>query len=143
MGFQKLIISIALMTLFIVSVFMFSATFSYQNDLNDSLISQEGMSLLNSSLSSELTNLSTQADTTTNSYIQEGNNPILTSFGFYFRSMLVGGINFLKIATNSMGALFISAQTNLGISPLVVSLLSAILGIVLVLTTWRLWRAGE
>ena len=141
MAFKELWINYALVGLLVFSLLAFIVQFQTDNSQSETILENP---LVNKTYMGLQTNLSTfgstsqgqrgtfEAETPTDSF---GSLIIfaIVSSGKIFSSMLIGIFNIL---------IFLPASV-LGISPVVVSVLSAIIIITIIFSLWRVYKAGE
>lgn len=140
---RHIIISVLLVSLFIVSLVIFSVQFQTENGTNVSLLSNSPIANASKILNSTL-------------YIQQGNatqmqqalagesaTPILTALGFFFKSILSAGNTIMSFTILFFGSILTLGSQVLGIPPIVSGVLTTILLLTLILAAWRVYRAGE
>lgn len=141
MEFKKLWITFALIGLMVFSLLAFIVRFQIDNQQADSILNN---SIINRTYSGLQTNLSSFGSTSQSQRgVFESETPTdsfgsliifsIVSSGKIFTSMLFGVFNLLILLPSSL----------LGLSPIIVSTLSAILIVSIIFALWRVYKVGE
>lgn len=142
MQFKTMVINALLFGLFMLALYSFFDSFTIGNGVHNPM---NDKALINASLQPVLHTLTTasdQANSSLGKLEDETSHPTLTLIGFVFDSILHAGTTFLAIVVNITFLPFTLLSSYVGAS-LVASVLTAIVVIGLILSLWRLWRAGE
>ena len=144
MAFKNIIISFILMSVFAVALIFASVSFSASNGSSHSLVEDSVIGNASSSLSIYLNNSQNTAEAQAESLKKESSqNPVLTTLGFFFRSILNAGTTYIESIYLVSRVIFSTISNTLMINPMVTGAVTAILLVILVLGAWRLYRVGE
>lgn len=143
MNFKSIVIGSLLTGLFIVALILFSVQFSIDNNTSTSLMNYEPINRSLVSINSTLSSSQSTAENASHSLQEESATPILTALGFFFRSILNAGNVFMNVVIGLFGSIFSLAGETLGIPGIVIGVLTAIVLVMLILSAWRVYRAGE
>lgn len=141
MEFRKLWVTFALIGLMVFSLLAFIVQFQTDNQQADSILNN---TIINRTYSGLQTNLSSFGSTSQGQRgVFESETPTdsfgsliifsIVSSGKIFTGMLVGVFNLLILLPSSL----------LGLSPVIVSTLSAILIVSIIFALWRVYKVGE
>ena len=103
MEFKNIVINSVLIGIVIISLLAFSGQFAIEQSTNQSIMSENKLQVLNSSIYSQLEDSTTTANNSLQAYQDETKNPVLTALGFYFRSIIDAGTTFFTITTSIFG----------------------------------------
>jgi len=143
-SFKSLIISLVLIALFAFALLSFGFSIQTNNNVNTTILADSSLSQLNSSISSNINEFNTASGKQTNATASEqGEEQSPTgdlTLGSIFHSISTFGA-FLA----GMGAAIFSPSllSKIGISPLISSILIAILAFIAIYVFWRLLKVGQ
>lgn len=143
LDWRKFITSVIIMGLFVFAIFMMFSNFSRENN-SMNVLSNSNFSSLNQSIFNKLNEAQAQTTNLSNSFNKEASgSPILTQFGFYFRSVIDAGTTFVAFAIEMPKLMLYSVANILGISPVVTGTFLGILTLSILLLIWALLRTGK
>lgn len=143
MEFKEIFIMSLIVGLFTFSLISFSITFSQQNDAPVNINQNPIVNRMFGNISVELNKSTANADAARQGLIEEEKNPIITTLGFVFNSILSAGNTFMAMGIGMFTYIFQFTQEILGVPAIVIGTFMAILIGVLVLGIWSLVRAGR
>jgi len=143
MEFKNIVINSVLIGIVIISLLAFSGQFAIEQSTNQSIMSENKLQVLNSSIYSQLEDSTTTANNSLQAYQDETKNPVLTALGFYFRSIIDAGTTFFTITTSIFGYIPTIVQDYTAIPPIVTGSFMIILTILILLGIWSTLRAGR
>jgi|TARA_R100000093_G_scaffold35691_1_gene18851 hypothetical protein len=131
----------ALCGLFLFAMLNFGFGIQENYNVNNTILSHTGLNETFADLDSELSGFDEQATAQWNATSQE---QVTESFG----SLLLGGIGnavktFTSMVTSVYNIVIVQSAGLLGIPPVVVTLLTSFLMVMIVLMLWRVIRTGE
>ena len=141
-SFKSLIIVIALTALFAFSLIIGGYTLQIDNGLNSTILNDPVMKSFNSSVVSSLNDFKSSSDVQLNASLaeqgEEQNYEGAVSLGSIFHSLTTFGGFILGFGGSLIGLL-----GRLGVDLLIQNVLIAILGVIIILLFWRLWKGGS
>lgn len=141
MSMKDTFVSFALAGLFIVAFFSFIITFQQNNDVVDTI---ENDPILNRTLINLQNNMSSlQSDAQNQSENQDKDNPLTEGGSLLFISITKTGQVLKGMIVGVYGVLVGIPASILGVPDFVIVVIGSILTIVLILSAWRLYKAGE
>jgi len=129
--------------LFIFCLISFSYNYSLENDASITILNQSSINKMYGNIEKDLNDSQNQADTQRKDLEDETKNPVVTTLGFAFNSILGAGKTFMGSVISMFGYIFIFAQETFMISPIVTGTITAIIIGLLILGFWSLVRAGR
>jgi len=138
--FRGIIISVLLLGLFVLAMFSGGIFLAQENHANVTLVNDPSLNQMYSNLSYDLNNSAKIAQGVRSAF--ETDNPLISAV-LLFKSIISGGIQFTSLTVNIMGYMFSSIIESIGVGAIVISVISAILLIILVLSVWRVYQAGS
>lgn len=129
--------------LFIFGLISFSYNYSAQNNANITILNQSSVNKMFGDISVKLNESSNEADAQRSNLVSETRNPVVTTLGFAFNSILSAGTTFMSSVIAMFQYIFIFAKETFMISPIVIGVITAIVIGMLVLAFWSLVRAGR
>lgn len=133
----------------IVGLFAFGLFYSIMSMQSENpggsadLSSNPSVSKVFGNISKQLNTSSSEADTARKGLIEEEKNPVVTSLGFVFKSILAAGNTFMSMGINMFTYIFSFAAETLNIPPIVTGTIMSIIIGILVLAIWSVVRAGR
>lgn len=143
MEFKDYFVMALVIGLFVFCMFAFSIGLSSENNAQVNLNQNPVVNKMFGNISSELNKSSANADIARAGLIEEEKNPIITTLGFVFKSILAAGNTFMSMGISMITYIFTFVQETLNISPIITGTLLAILIGLLVLAIWSVIRAGR
>jgi hypothetical protein len=129
--------------LLVFSIYGFSAGFSTLNEAPVNINQNPTMNKMFGNISVELNQSSANADSAREGLIQEEKNPIISTLGFVFTSILAATNTFTSMGLNVFAAIFTFMGETFGVSPIILGTITAIIIGIIVLGIWSLIRAGR
>lgn len=143
MEFRDMFVMALVLGLAIFGIVMFSAGFSNNNNTQISIDKNPSVNIMFGNISTELNQSSVNADAAREGLIQEEKNPILSTLGFVFTSILAAGNTFMGMGINVFAAAMTFIQETFSVNPIILGTIMAIIIGILVLGIWSLVRAGR
>lgn len=140
---KNITINTLLIGLFIVGFITFIIQFQEETGTETRIIDNPAISKAFGNISKELNESSANAEAQRQTMIDESSNPVLSLGFFVIRSILNAGAVFMNLIVGIFGYISVLMLETLGIPPIVLGTLSAILIITIVLAVWKLWKVGE
>ena len=129
--------------LFVLLIVSFVSNFQTQNNADININQNPFLNRFVTNVSNELNSSADNAEAQRQAYATETSNPILTSLGFAFTSILNAGNTFISSVVNIFGALFFFIGSFFSINPIVTGTILAIIIGTILLAVWSLIRAGR
>ena len=141
MATKNTFINFALAGLFIVAIFTFVYTLQSENGVTDTIQNDK---LINRTLIQLQQNMSAfNTQTANQSENQDNDNPLTEGGSLLFISITKTGKVLKGMILGVYNALVIIPAGMLGVPEFVIIIISSILTMVLILSMWRLYKAGE
>lgn len=142
MEFKTLIIGALLTGLFAFAIITFMVQLHIENNTNTSLLDNPSLNKAFGNISYQLNESQSKAETQRQAFAKESSNPVLTTIGFVFTSIINAGQLFISMTIGMFNAIFTAGSEILGIPPIVVGVIFSILLIVAIFALWSVIKAG-
>ena len=129
--------------LFIFCLISFSYTYSSENNADITILNQSSVNKMFGDIEKKLNDSNAETNATRKALEDETKNPVLTTLGFAFNSILNAGTIFMGSVIVMFSYIFIFAKEVFMINPIVTGTITAIITGLLILGAWSLWRAGR
>ena len=139
-SFREIFITFSLIGVFIFSMMSFIVVMQVDNDVEEGILSNPIINSTYTKLETNLTNFRSETQTQRESF--EGEIPE-RGFGSLIIFSIVGiGQKFTGLIVGIYNIFIVLPASILGISPVVISVLTSILLVTIVLLIWRVYRVG-
>jgi len=144
MDFKDYFVTFLLIGLFAVCIIGFAVNLGNENQARTNLNQNPIINKMVGNISNELNQSMTGTEAARSAIIEEtGQQTILTSLGFYLKSIFYAVRVFFDIGINMVSYIFIFTQEIFGVPAIVTGTLMAIVMGVILLAAWSVWRAGR
>ena len=143
MDFRSLAFNAIIIGAFMIGLFYFAINFSIENDTNVSLADNVYMGNYINDISSKINETQNTTNSMRIALNKESSNPIISALGFVFKSILSTGEQFGNFIIPLLQSSFILIQEGLGIPSIFLGIITSLILITIVLSLWRVYRAGE
>jgi len=143
MDFRSLAFNAIIIGAFMIGIFYFAINFSIENDTNVSLADNAYMGNYINDISSKINETQNTTNSMRIALNKESSNPIISALGFVFKSILSTGEQFGNFIIPLLQSSFILIQEGLGIPSIFLGIITSLILITIVLSLWRVYRAGE
>ncbi len=143
MEFANFFVMFLIIGLFVFCIISFAISFGNENEASVNLNQNPTLNKLYKNINTTLESSSKNVSDTKKALEQEYSNPVITTLGFVFTSILTAGKIFSNMGIDTISYVFIFAQETLSIPPVITGTLMAILVGLLVLGIWSVIRSGK
>lgn len=141
MDFKNLTIIMLLLGLFIFAIMSASIGLTSENNVNNTLMESESINSTFGNLQTQLETTQSTTNGTKSAFEQE--TPTLGTDSFLFSSIINAGKVFTTLISSIFNLTFGLISEVLGISPIILGVLSAILLLSIILLAWKLYKTGK
>ncbi len=142
MEFKVIIIGALIIGLFSFALISFMVQINLGNTTNTSLLDNPSIEKAFGNISHQLNKSQERTETQREAFARESSNPILTTIGFIFTSIINAGQLFISMSIGMFNTIFIATAELLGIHPIVIGVIFAILLITAIFSLWKVIKAG-
>lgn len=143
MEFKSFFVMALLAGLFIFCLVSSSFYLSEQGGAEINILNDSRMNTMFGNVRDKLNTSNAEADAKREALVDETKNPVWTTLGFAFNSILSAGTTFMGMVIAIFGFTFVFAQEIFMINPIIMGTISAIIVGCLVLAFWGLIRSGR
>lgn len=143
MDFRSLAFNAIVIGAFMIGLFYFAVNFSIENNTNTSLSDNAYIGSYIEDISAKINETQNTTDSMRIALNRESSNPVLSALGFIFKSILSTGEQFGNFIIPLLQSSFILIQEGLGIPSIFLGIITSLILITIVLSLWRVYRAGE
>jgi len=141
MSFRKLIVGFLLASLFAFCLIQFGFDIAKNNETNQSILDNSLMNSTYLNLEDDLSNLKDNAQKQRTAFEEEKTS---LAAGYFILGTILGAAKiFMGIIMTFLNILFLPLSSIIGIPPVVLGVLTAILIVSLIFMAWRALKAGE
>jgi len=139
--FRNIVITGLLIGLFAFALMNISISLTNENDVNNSLLENEAINRSFGYLESNLSSTQDKSETSKTGF--ESENPTVGTDSFLFSSIISAGKVFTGMWRGVYDVTFSLFTETLGISPIVIGVITSILIITITLLAWSLYKSGR
>ncbi len=139
-NFKGLIINVILLGVFVFALMVGANQFAISNDINNTLLENEAFSSSFDDINETLSDVQSKANQTRVKF--ETERTTLSAGFLLLETILDFGKTFTAVFVGMFNIIF-TLFSEIGIPPLILSIIMGILIIMLVLGAWRVYKAGE
>ncbi|KKN11228.1 hypothetical protein LCGC14_1028590 [marine sediment metagenome] len=140
-SFREVFINFALIGVLVFATISFIVIFQQDNNVTDTILSDSRINTSFNSLTTQLINL--EENTTTQKDSFESDVPETGAISLIIFAIVGVGQVFTSLIVGTYNIIIVLPATILGVSPVVIGVLTAILSVTLVLLVWRVYRVGS